>query len=39
MFFAFTRNADGAITLYQGRSDGTLDWISGEFSGFSLSYE
>ena len=36
MFFAFTRNADGAITLYQGRSDGTLDWISGEFSGFSL---
>ena len=36
MFFAFTRNADGVITLYQGRSDGTLDWISGEFSGFSL---
>ena len=36
MFFAFTRNADGVITLYQGRNDGTLDWISGEFSGFSL---
>ena len=36
MFFAFTRSADGVITLYQGRSDGTLDWISGEFSGFSL---
>ena len=36
MFFAFTRNSDGVITLYQGRSDGTLDWISGEFSGFSL---
>ena len=36
MFFAFTRNAEGVITLYQGRSDGTLDWISGEFSGFTL---
>lgn len=36
MFFAFTRNADGVITLYQGRNDGTLDWISGSFSGFSL---
>jgi hypothetical protein len=36
MFFAFTRNSDGVITLYQGRSDGTLDWISGEFSGFTL---
>ena len=36
MFFAFTRNAEGVITLYQGRNDGTLDWISGEFSGFTL---
>ena len=36
-FYAVTRNADGVITLYQGRQDGTLDWISGELSGFTMA--
>ena len=36
-FYALTRNADGVITLYQGRQDGTLDWISGELSGFTMA--
>ena len=36
-FYAVTRNADGVITLYQGRQDGTLDWISGELDGFTMA--
>ena len=36
-FYAVTRNADGVITLYQGRQDGSLDWVSGELSGFTMA--
>ena len=36
-FYALTRTSDGVITLYQGRKDGTLDWISGELSGFTMA--
>jgi RNA polymerase sigma factor (sigma-70 family) len=35
-FYAVTRDAAGIITLYQGRSDGTLDWVSGELSGSTM---
>ena len=35
-FYAVTRDAAGVITLYQGRSDGTLDWVSGELSGSTM---
>ena len=35
-FYAVTRSSDGVITLYQGRQDGTLDWFSGELSGFTM---
>lgn len=36
-FYAFTRNEDGVITFYQGRQDGTLDWISGELASFTMA--
>ena len=36
-FYAITHNVDGVITLYQGRQDGSLDWISGELSGFTMA--
>ena len=36
-FYAVTRNADGTITLYQGRKDGALDWLSGELSGSTVA--
>ena len=35
-FYAVTRDAAGVITLYQGRNDGTLDWVSGELSGSTM---
>ena len=35
-FYAVTRSAEGVITVYQGRSDGTLDWSCGTFTGFTL---
>ena len=35
-FYAVTRDADGVITLYQGRNDGTLDWVSGTRSGSTM---
>ena len=35
-FFAITRNDDGVFTMYQGRSDGTLDWASATLDGFVL---
>ncbi len=35
-FYAITRNDDGVITVYQGRSDGTLGWACGTFDGFTL---
>ena len=38
-FYAMTRNNDGVITMYQGRSDGTLDWASTTFDGFALKHE
>ena len=36
-FYAVSCDANGIFTLYQGRQDGTLDWVcSAPFSGFSL---
>lgn len=35
-FYAITRNDDGVFTMYQGRSDGTLDWASATLDGFVL---
>ena len=35
-FYAVTRDAAGVITLYQGRNDGTLDWVSGELPGSTM---
>lgn len=35
-FYAVTAADNGTITLYQGRNDGTLDWISGTLSGFTM---
>ena len=35
-FYAVTRDAGGVITLYQGRNDGTLDWVSGTLSGSTM---
>ena len=35
-FYAITGDSDGVLTLYQGRKDGTLDWVSGSLSGFSM---
>lgn len=31
-FYCLTRSSEGVITLYQGRSDGTLDWVAGTYS-------
>lgn len=36
LFYALTRNDDGVFTFYQGRTDGTLNWVSGEYAGFVL---
>ena len=36
VFYALTRNDDGVFTCYQGRTDGTLNWVSGEYAGFIL---
>ncbi|MBR0056670.1 MAG: alkaline phosphatase family protein [Kiritimatiellae bacterium] len=36
-FYAVTRSAEGVVTLYQGRNDGTLDWICDSFSGWTLA--
>ena len=35
-FYAVTRNDDGVITVYQGRSDGTLGWTCGTLGSFTL---
>ena len=35
-FYAVTHDAAGVITLYQGRNDGTLDWVSGALSGTTM---
>ena len=35
-FYAITGDSDGVLTLYQGRKDGTLDWVSDSLSGFSM---
>ena len=36
-FYAVTRDAAGVITLYQGRNDGTLDWVSGMRDGSTMA--
>ena len=36
-FYAVTCDTAGVITLYQGRNDGTLDWVSGTLSGSTLA--
>ena len=36
-FYAVTADETGLVTLYQGRSDGTLDWISGTLPGFTMA--
>ena len=35
-FYAVTRTDEGVITVYQGRSDGTLGWTSGTLGSFTL---
>ncbi|MBQ9431217.1 MAG: alkaline phosphatase family protein [Kiritimatiellae bacterium] len=36
-FYAVTYSENGTYTLYQGRSDGTLYWVSGQFSAATLA--
>ncbi len=31
-FYCLTRSSEGVISVYQGRSDGTLDWVAGTYS-------
>ncbi|MBP5319912.1 MAG: alkaline phosphatase family protein [Kiritimatiellae bacterium] len=35
-FYAVTRNEEGVMTLYQGRCDGTLNWVAGDASDLYL---
>ena len=37
MFYAITGDSDGVLTLYQGRKDGTLDWVCDSLPGYSMA--